>query len=60
MTTNGPSGDLLPGDIIYEVNREPVSTLQELRALVERQRRVSRSFCRWNAQEGSATSRWSS
>jgi serine protease Do len=37
MTTNGPSGELLPGDIIYEVNREPVSTLQELRALVERQ-----------------------
>jgi serine protease Do len=37
MTTNGPSGELLPGDIIYEVNREPVSTLQELRALLERQ-----------------------
>ena len=37
MTTNGPSGELLPGDIIYEVNREPVSTLPELRALVERQ-----------------------
>jgi serine protease Do len=37
MTTNGPSGDLLPGDIIYEVNRQSVSTLQELRALVEKQ-----------------------
>jgi serine protease Do len=36
ITTNGPSGELLPGDIIYEVNREPVSTLQELRALLER------------------------
>jgi serine protease Do len=38
LTTNGPSGDLLPGDIIYEVNREPVSTLQELRAVVEREK----------------------
>lgn len=38
MTTGGPSGDLLPGDIIYEVNREPVSTLQELRTVVERQK----------------------
>jgi serine protease Do len=37
MTTSGPSGELLPGDIIYEVNREPVSTLQELRALLGRQ-----------------------
>jgi len=37
MTTSGPSGELLPGDIIYEFNREPVSTLPELRALVERQ-----------------------
>ena len=38
MTTNGPSGDLLPGDIIYEINREPVSTLEELSALMERQK----------------------
>jgi serine protease Do len=38
MTTNGPSYDLLPGDIIYEVNRETVSTLPELRAVVERQK----------------------
>ena len=38
MTTNGPSGDLLPGDIIYEVNRETVSTLPELRAVMERQK----------------------
>jgi serine protease Do len=38
MTTSGPSGDLLPGDIIYEVNREPVSTLQELHALVDMQK----------------------
>jgi serine protease Do len=37
MTTNGPNGELLPGDIIYEVNHKPVSTLPELRALVERQ-----------------------
>jgi serine protease Do len=37
ITTNGPSGDLLPGDIIYEVNRNTVSTLSELRAVVERQ-----------------------
>jgi serine protease Do len=36
MTTNGPSGELLPGDIIYEINREPVSTLEELRALMEK------------------------
>lgn len=35
-TTNGPGGELLPGDIIYEVNRESVSTLPELRALVDR------------------------
>jgi serine protease Do len=38
MTTNGPTGDLLPGDIIYEVNRETVSTLPELRALLEKQK----------------------
>ena len=38
MTTNGPSGELLPGDIICEVIREPVSILQELRALLERQK----------------------
>lgn len=37
MTTTGPRGELLPGDIIYEVNRETVSTLQELRGLVEKQ-----------------------
>ncbi|NWF86054.1 MAG: trypsin-like peptidase domain-containing protein [Bryobacteraceae bacterium] len=37
MTTSGPSGALLPGDIIYEVNRQTVSTLQELRAAVEKQ-----------------------
>jgi serine protease Do len=36
VTTQGPSGDLLPGDLIYEVNREGVSTLPELRALLER------------------------
>lgn len=38
LTTNGPSGDLVPGDIIYQVNREPVSTLQELRAVLEKQK----------------------
>ena len=38
VTTNGPAGDLLPGDIIYEVNRVTVSTFPELRALVERQK----------------------
>jgi serine protease Do len=38
MTTRGPSGDLLPGDIIYQVNHEPVSTLPELSAVVERQK----------------------
>jgi serine protease Do len=37
VTTNGPNGDLLPGDIIYEVNHETVSTLEELRAVVEKQ-----------------------
>jgi serine protease Do len=37
MTTDGPTGDLLPGDIIYAVNREPVSTVPELRAVVEKQ-----------------------
>ena len=37
VTTNGPSGDLLPGDVIYEVNHHPASTLPELRALVDRQ-----------------------
>jgi S1-C subfamily serine protease len=35
VTTSGPNGDLLPGDIIYEVNRKPVSTLRELREAVE-------------------------
>jgi serine protease Do len=38
ITTNGPNGDLLPGDIIYEVNRMTVSTLPELRAIVEQQK----------------------
>jgi serine protease Do len=38
MTTNGPSGELLPGDIIYEVDRKPVSTLRELRAAVDLQK----------------------
>jgi len=37
MTTSGPSGDLLPGDIIYEINRTPVSTLRELRDAVDAQ-----------------------
>ena len=36
MTTNGPTGSLLPGDIIYEVNREAVSSLPELRAVMDR------------------------
>lgn len=35
MTTTGPSGDLLPGDIIYEVNHTPVSTLRELHAAID-------------------------
>ncbi|MBL8292501.1 MAG: trypsin-like peptidase domain-containing protein [Bryobacterales bacterium] len=38
MTTNGPSGDLLPGDIIYDVNNKPVSTMRELRAVVDMQK----------------------
>ncbi len=38
MTTSGPRGDLLTGDVIYEVNRETVSTLPELRAAIERQK----------------------
>jgi S1-C subfamily serine protease len=38
MTTSGPRGDLLPGDVIYEVNRETVSTLPELGAAIERQK----------------------
>jgi serine protease Do len=38
MTTNGPSGDLLPGDIIYQINQETVSTLPELRAVLEKQK----------------------
>jgi len=38
VTTNGPSGDLLPGDVIYEVNHQPISTLSELRALVDKQK----------------------
>ncbi|HYZ83272.1 MAG TPA: trypsin-like peptidase domain-containing protein [Bryobacteraceae bacterium] len=37
MTTDGPTGELLPGDIIYEVNRQAVSSLSELRAVMERQ-----------------------
>jgi serine protease Do len=37
MTTDGPTGELLPGDIIYEVNRQGVSSLPELRAVVDRQ-----------------------
>ena len=37
VTTNGPAGDLLPGDVIYEINRRSVSTVQELRALVDKQ-----------------------
>jgi serine protease Do len=36
MTTDGPSGDLLPGDIIYEINRQPVSTLEQLHAVMEK------------------------
>jgi serine protease Do len=38
VTTNGPNSDLLPGDVIYEVNGHPVATLAELRALVDRQK----------------------
>jgi serine protease Do len=38
MTTSGPRGDLLPGDVIYGVNRQTVSTLPELRAAIERQK----------------------
>jgi serine protease Do len=38
LTTAGPSGDLLPGDIIYAVNQEVVSTVPELRAVVEKQK----------------------
>jgi serine protease Do len=38
MTTNGPSGHLLPGDIIYEVNRKPVSTLRDLRSAIDLQK----------------------
>lgn len=37
VTTSGPTGDLLPGDIIYKVNRTTVSTLPELRALLDKQ-----------------------
>jgi S1-C subfamily serine protease len=37
MTTDGPTGELLPGDMIYEVNRQPVSTLPELREVVDKQ-----------------------
>lgn len=37
VTTTGPNGDLLPGDVIYRVNREPVSTLRELRTALEKQ-----------------------
>lgn len=36
VTTTGPTGELLPGDIIYEVNRKRVSTVEELRAQVDR------------------------
>jgi serine protease Do len=38
MTTNGPSGDLFPGDIIYEVNGKRVTTLRELREAVDLQK----------------------
>ncbi len=38
VTTNGPSGDLLPGDIIYTVSGKTVSTLPELRAVIELQK----------------------
>jgi serine protease Do len=37
VTTDGPNGNLLPGDIIYQVNHAAVSTVQELRALIEKQ-----------------------
>lgn len=37
VTTHGPRGDLLPGDIIYQVNQKTVSSLPELRALVDAQ-----------------------
>lgn len=37
VTTNGPRGDLLPGDVIYEVNHQPVSNLNDLRAIVDKQ-----------------------
>jgi S1-C subfamily serine protease len=37
VTTNGPRGDLLPGDVIYEVNHQPVSNLKDLRALIDKQ-----------------------
>jgi S1-C subfamily serine protease len=37
VTTNGPRGDLLPGDVIYQVNHQPVSTLAELRAVLDKQ-----------------------
>jgi S1-C subfamily serine protease len=36
MTTDGPSGELLPGDIIYEINRQAVSSLPELREVVDK------------------------
>ncbi|MDX2152117.1 MAG: trypsin-like peptidase domain-containing protein [Bryobacteraceae bacterium] len=38
VTTAGPGGELLPGDVIYEVNRLPVSTVQDLRNLVDKQK----------------------
>jgi S1-C subfamily serine protease len=38
VTTNGPTGELLPGDILYAVNTEKVSTLPELRALMEKRK----------------------
>lgn len=37
VTTSGPKGDLQPGDVIYQVNREPVATLPELSAALEKQ-----------------------
>jgi serine protease Do len=37
VTTTGPRGDLLPGDVIYEVNRQAVTSVAELRAVVDKQ-----------------------
>jgi serine protease Do len=38
ITTNGPAGELLPGDILYAVNAETVSTLPELRGLMDKRK----------------------